>query len=159
MGRVGCPESGRTIRHVFWGTAFWVVGSNGSFLTPGIVSCRSNSAQCSIMLAKKDVASSNAAGKGKKVVRASVSFGRSGLKKPTELLNKREFCERFYIQNGISVHLLDGDPTSTEKVAQEGIFFSKEQFNAGLRFPLSSLLKQLLHFTQIMSAFIHPNII
>ena len=111
------------------------------------------------MSAKKDVASSSAADKGNKVVRAGVSSGRSSSKKPTELLNEREFREHFCIQNGISIHLLDGDLTSTEKVAQEGIFFSKEQFNVGLRFPLSSLLKQLLHFTQIMSAFIHPNII
>ena len=69
---------------------------------------------------KKDVASSNVAGKGKKAVWAGVSSRRSGAEKPTELLNEQEFRERFCISNGISVHLVDGDPTSTEKEAQGG---------------------------------------
>ncbi|KAL6323539.1 hypothetical protein AAG906_039117 [Vitis piasezkii] len=91
-----------------------------SFETTGIAN-GVQLAQCSIM-PKKDVASSNAVGKGKKVVRASVSSGSSGSKKPTELLNEREFCEPFCIQNGISIHLLDGDPTSTEKKGKNNIF-------------------------------------
>lgn len=109
-----------------WGTAFWVVGSGGSFLTPGIVPCKSNLAQRSIMPTKKDVASSNAAGKGKKVVWAGVSSTRSSSEKPTELLNEQEFRECFCISNSISVHLVDGDLTFIEKEAQGGIFFSKE---------------------------------
>ena len=48
---------------------------------------------------------------------------------------------------------------STEKAAQGAIFFSKEQFNVGLRFPLQSLFKQFLHYTQIPPAHIHPNIV
>lgn len=54
---------------------------------------------------------------------------------------------------------MEGDPVSTEKEAHGGIFFSKEQFNARLRLPLPSLLKQFLYFTQIPPIFIHPNII
>ena len=54
---------------------------------------------------------------------------------------------------------MDGDPTSTEKAAQGAIFFSKEQFNVGLRFSLPSLFKQFLHCTQIPFAHIHPNIV
>ena len=37
--------------------------------------------------------------------------------KPTELLNEKEFRECFCIPNGVSVHLVDGDPTSIEKAA------------------------------------------
>lgn len=136
-----------------------MVGSGSSFLTLGIVSCKSNLAQRSIMPKKKDVASSSAAGKGKKVVWAGVSSRRSGSEKPTELLNEHEFCESFCVSNGISVHLVDGDPTFTEKEAHGGIFFSNEQFNAGLHLLLPSILKQFLHYTQIPAAFIHANIV
>ena len=48
---------------------------------------------------------------------------------------------------------------STEKVGHNSIYFTKEQFNAGLRFHFLSLFKQFLHYTQIPSAFIHPNIV
>lgn len=40
---------------------------------------------------------------------------------------------------------MEGNPISTKKNDYEGIFFSKEQFNVGLRLPLPSLLKQFLH--------------
>ncbi|RVW71042.1 hypothetical protein CK203_057827 [Vitis vinifera] len=46
-----------------------------------------------------------------------------------------------------------------EKAEGRAITFSKEQFNAGLRFPLPALFKEFLHFSQIPPAFIHPNII
>ena len=48
---------------------------------------------------------------------------------------------------------------STEKTGHNAIYFTKEQFNAGLRFPFLSLFKQFLHFTQIPPAYIHPNIV
>ena len=51
------------------------------------------------------------------------------------------------------------DVVSTEKAEQDTVIFSKEQFNAGLRFPLPALFKEFLHFTQIPPAFIHPNIV
>ncbi|KAL6322130.1 hypothetical protein AAG906_005068 [Vitis piasezkii] len=54
--------------------------------------------------------------------------------KSVDKLNVREFRERFCIPNG-------------------------EQFNAGLRFPLPSLVKEFLHFTQIPPAYIHPNMV
>ena len=41
----------------------------------------------------------------------------------------------------------------------DAIVFSKEHFNAGLQFSLSSLFKQFLHFTKILSAFLHPNVV
>ena len=47
----------------------------------------------------------------------------------------------------------------TEKGGENVILFTKEQFNAGLRFPLPALFKEFLHFSQIPPAFIHPNIV
>ena len=47
----------------------------------------------------------------------------------------------------------------TEKGGENIILFTKEQFNAGLRFPLPALFKEFLHFTQIPPVFIHPNIV
>ena len=131
--------------------------NNSSFVS--CKRCSDRLSEHTLRSLQKDVTSSSAAGKGKKVVWAGVSSGRSSSEKPTELLNEQEFSERFCISNDISIHLVDGDPTSTKKEAQGGIFFSKEQFNAGLRLHLPSLLKQFLHYTQIPPAFIQPNIV
>ena len=111
------------------------------------------------MPAKKDIASSSAAGQDKKGGQTSVSPGRPSSGKPTELLNEREFREHFFIPNGVSVQLVNGDPMSTEKTAHDAIFFSKEQFNVGLHFSLSYLFKQFLHYNQIPPTYIHPNIV
>ena len=46
-----------------------------------------------------------------------------------------------------------------EKAANKAIYFSKEQFNVGLRFPLLALFKEFLHYTQIPPAYVHPNIV
>ncbi|RVW61351.1 hypothetical protein CK203_032062 [Vitis vinifera] len=60
----------------------------------------------------------------------------------------------------VIVYFLRGeDVVPTEKAEQGAIVFSKEQFNAGLRFPLPALLMEFLNFTQIPPVFIHPNII
>ena len=79
--------------------------------------------------------------------------------KSIDKLSVTEFRERFCIPNGVLVEFLDGEAMSTEKAEGNAISFAKEQFNAGLRFPLPSLFKEFLHFTQIPSAFIHPNIV
>ena len=106
------------------------------------------------MPAKKDVVSFS-------VVRPSGKGG-SGHPypgKPTKALNEWEFRNRFCLLNDVSVQLVEGDSMSTEKVGHNSIYFTKEQFNAGLRFHFLSLFKQFLHYTQIPSAFIHPNIV
>ena len=74
-------------------------------------------------------------------------------------LSVKEFHERFCIPNGVSIELTDGEAVSTEKGDDHAIYFNKEQFNAGLRFPLPSLFKEFLHFTQIPPAYIHPNMV
>ncbi|RVW96222.1 hypothetical protein CK203_020812 [Vitis vinifera] len=80
-------------------------------------------------------------------------------RKSVDKLNVREFREHFCIPNGVSIQLVDGEAVSTEKFEDNIIFFTKEQFNAGLRFPFPSLFKEFLHFTQIPSAYIHPNMV
>ncbi|RVW16979.1 hypothetical protein CK203_070672 [Vitis vinifera] len=47
----------------------------------------------------------------------------------------------------------------TEKGEENVMLFTKEQFNAGLRFPLPALFKEFLHFSQIPPIFIHPNLV
>lgn len=152
-------ESGILANRTSWGTIFFAVGSGSCFLIVGIVPCRFDSTHHFNMLVKKDIAASSAAGQDGKGGRTGVSSGRPNPGKPTELFNEREFCEHFFIPNGVSVQLVEGNPTITEKVMHNVIFFSKKQFNAGFRFPLPSLFKQFLHYTQIPSAYIHPNII
>ncbi|KAL6335871.1 hypothetical protein AAG906_003496 [Vitis piasezkii] len=71
------------------------------------------------MPAKNDIASSNATRQGEK-------SGRTG-----------EFRKCFFIPNGVSVQLVDGDPTSIEKVTHG----------------------KFLHYTQIPTAYIYPNIV
>ncbi|RVW70471.1 hypothetical protein CK203_058329 [Vitis vinifera] len=96
------------------------------------------------MSANKEVASSGPAG--------------DAPEKSIDKLNVKEFRERFCILNGVLVEFLDEEEAvSTEKAEGRAIPFSKEQFNAGLRFPLRVLFKEFLHFTQIPPAFIHPN--
>ena len=88
------------------------------------------------MPAKKDITSSSAVGPSGKG-----GSGHPYLGKPTELLNGREFRDRFCLPNGVSVQLVERDPMSTEKAGHNAIYFTKEQFNAGLRFPFLSLFK------------------
>ena len=80
--------------------------------------------------------------------------------KATDKLDTKEFRERFCIPNGVAIELLNGRVlVPSEKAEEKTIIFSKEQFNAGLRFPLPALFKEFLHFTQIPPVFIHPNIV
>ena len=81
------------------------------------------------------------------------------VEKSVDKLSVREFRERFCIPNGVLVELMDEEAVSTEKAGDNAIIFSNEQFNARLRFPLPSLFKEFLHFTQIPPAYIHPNMV
>ena len=90
---------------------------------------------------------------------SSSSSGDAHAEKSLDKLNVREFPERFCIPNSMSVELTNGETVSTEKTEDNVIFFTKDQFNAGLRFPLPSLFKEFLHFTQIPPAYSHPNMV
>ena len=73
------------------------------------------------MPTKKYVASSSGARPNVKS-----AFGQSYSGKPTDKLNEREFCERFYFPNGISVRLVDGEAMNTEKATHNTIYFPKD---------------------------------
>ena len=106
------------------------------------------------MSAKKDVVSFSAVWQSGKDASGEVHA-----EKFVDKLNVRELCERFCIPNGVSVQLVDREAVSTEKSADNAIYFTNEQFNVGLRFPLPSLFKEFLHFTQIPPAYIHSNMV
>ncbi|RVW72328.1 hypothetical protein CK203_055458 [Vitis vinifera] len=89
------------------------------------------------MPTKKDVASSSAVGQSGKDA-SGVDYA----EKSVDKLNVRQFCERFCIPNDVSVQLVDGEAISTEKSVDNAIYFTKEQFNARLRFFLPSLFKE-----------------
>ena len=131
-----------------------VVGPGLCFLL--LASCHAGSVSAPLlkMPTKKDVASSSAVGQSGKDA-SGVDYA----EKSVDKLNVRQFCERFCIPNDVSVQLVDGEAISTEKSVDNAIYFTKEQFNARLRFFLPSLFKEFLHFTQIPPAYIHPNIV
>ncbi|RVX10060.1 hypothetical protein CK203_013125 [Vitis vinifera] len=80
--------------------------------------------------------------------------------KAIDKLDVKEFRERFCIPNDVSIDLVNEEAAMpTEKGEENVILFTKEQFNAGLRFPLPALFKEFLHFSQIPPIFIHPNLV
>ena len=80
--------------------------------------------------------------------------------KAIDKLDVKEFRERFCIPNDLSIDLVNEEAAMpTEKGEENVILFTKEQFNAGLRFPLPALFKEFLHFSQIPPIFIHPNVV
>ena len=83
---------------------------------------------------KKGHCLNNVVGQGGKGGRVGVIFRRPSLEKLIELLNEREFHERFCILNGVFVQLADGDPTSTEKAAQGAIFLARSNSTRGSAF-------------------------
>ena len=78
---------------------------------------------------------------------------------PISKLFEQEFYARYYIPESISIQLSDGEALSIDEFPNNMIYFIKEQFATGLHLPIPSLVKQLLHFSRIPHAFIHPNII
>ena len=56
----------------------------------------------------------------------------------------RSFCR---VPDNISLELLDGPTCSTVGQADNVVYFTREQFPVGLRFLVSSLVKQFLHIT------------
>ena len=58
----------------------------------------------------------------------------------------------------ISLEVLDGPTTSTVGEADNAIYFTREQFAAGLRFLIPSVVKHFIHFTQAPPALVHLNV-
>ena len=68
----------------------------------------------------------------------------------------RSYCQ---IPNNIDFELSDGPVESIIDEEDSVVYFTQEQLTAGLRFPISSLVKQFLHFSRAPPALIHPNVI
>ena len=68
----------------------------------------------------------------------------------------RSFC---HIPDNIRLEVLDGPAISTIGEADRAVYFTREQFTAGLRFPVSSLVKKFLHVPLAPHALIYPNVI
>ena len=66
----------------------------------------------------------------------------------------RSFCR---VPDDISLELSNRLAFSTVRQADNVVYFTQEQFTARLRFPISLLVKQLLHITWAPPALIHPN--
>ena len=68
----------------------------------------------------------------------------------------RSYC---HIPDNIDFELPDGPIESIIGKEDDAVYFTREQLTAGLRFPVSSLIKQFLHFSEAPLALVHPNII
>ena len=68
----------------------------------------------------------------------------------------RSYC---HIPNSINFELPDGLVESTIDKEDDAIYFTREQLAPGLCFPVSSLINQFLHFSRVLPALVHLNII
>ena len=68
----------------------------------------------------------------------------------------KAYCE---VPNSIDLWLMERVDESTLGGEHNGVFFTREHLAVGLRFPVSVIVKQFLHFTRAPPALIHPNVI
>ena len=64
----------------------------------------------------------------------------------------------FQVSADISLELLGRADVSTVGWVDNSIYFTQEQFVTRIPFPISSLVKQFLHYTQAPLVLIHPNV-
>ena len=74
-------------------------------------------------------------------------------------LSMDEVRSYYQIPEDIDFKLLEGPTESTVGEEYNAVFFTRKQLATGLRFPMSSLVKQFLHFTRAPLAYIHLNVI
>ena len=74
-------------------------------------------------------------------------------------LSMEEFRSYYLIPNNIDFELLNGPGKPTIVEEDSRVYFTREQLVAGLRFPISSLVKQFLHFSRTPPAPVHLNVI
>ena len=68
----------------------------------------------------------------------------------------RSYCQ---IPDNIDIELPDGPAESTISEGDGAVYFTREQLAIGIRFPISSLIKQFLHFFRASRTLIHSNFI
>ena len=74
-------------------------------------------------------------------------------------LSMEELRSYYQIPNNINFELSDYPVKPTVDEEESVVYFTREQLAAGLPFPISSLVKQFLHFFRALSALIHLNVI
>ena len=68
----------------------------------------------------------------------------------------KAYCE---VPHNIDLKLMYRANESTLNGEHNGVFFTWEHLTARLRFPVSAIVKQFLHFTRGLPALVHPNVI
>ena len=68
----------------------------------------------------------------------------------------RTYCQ---IPNDINFELSDSPAKPTMAEEDSTMYFTREQLAIGFCFPVSSLVKQFLHFLRVPHTLIHPNVI
>ena len=66
------------------------------------------------------------------------------------------YCE---VPDNIDLRLMERADDSTLGGEHNSVFFTREHLAARLRFPVSAIVKQFLHFTRVPPVLIHPNVI
>ena len=84
--------------------------------------------------------------------RKNTRVGRLRPERPVGVLYELEFRAHFHIPNNIPIQLIDSEPLSSTDLPNNMMYFTKEQFAAGLRLPIHFLFKKFFHFTQIPQA-------
>ena len=74
-------------------------------------------------------------------------------------LSMEELRSYYQIPNDIDFELSDGHTEPIMEKEDNTVFFTREQLAARLRFPVSTLVKQFLHFSETSPALVHPNVI
>ena len=80
----------------------------------------------------------------------------SGIISSLTMEELKAYCELPY---NIDLRLMERADESTLGGEHNGVFFTREHLAAGLRFPVSAIVKQFLHFTWAPQALVHPNVI
>ena len=74
-------------------------------------------------------------------------------------LTMEELRTYYEIPENIDLKLMEKPDESTMGGELNAVFFTREQLTTRLRFPVPTLVKQFLHFTQAPPTLIHPNTI
>ena len=66
---------------------------------------------------------------------------------PVATMSVEELRSFYQVPADINLEFSNGATVSTVREANNVVYFTPEQFATGFRFPISSLVKQFLHFT------------
>ena len=108
---------------------------------------------CSIARGQEKTSTSQA---GRRIGPGQQTPSASSIISSLSLEELRSYCQ---IPDNIDIELPNGSAESTIGKGDGAIYFTREQLAVGLRFLVSSLIKQFLHFSKAPPALIHHNVI